>query len=129
MGEIAVRDEAKTGPELILCPGCGKEKREDRKFCSKSCSKTGSNNPNWKGRESSADSAYERTRRIYPMLGICAMCSSPAIDRHHVNGDYHNNSPENVMMLCRRDHMKLDGRLETLRERIVEQNRDHPRWW
>jgi hypothetical protein len=48
----------------------------------------------------------------YPIEGLCENgCGRPAADRHHIDGNTANNAPENIRRLCRRCHMKLDGRL------------------
>lgn len=52
---------------------------------------------------------------MYP-LGPCERCGEPGRDRHHIDGDTGNNVPENISILCRRCHMKIDGRLERLIE-------------
>jgi 5-methylcytosine-specific restriction endonuclease McrA len=51
-----------------------------------------------------AQARYER--------GTCETpgCGKPAIDRHHVDGNTSNNAPENIRRLCRRCHMREDGR-------------------
>ena len=63
----------------------------------------------------------QRAQRMYP-AEQCVECLATSddhpIDRHHVDGDTLNNSPENVRILCRRCHMVEDGRLERLRERM-----------
>ena len=56
-----------------------------------------------------------RAQRKYPTIGSCEHCGNPAKDRHHKDGDTANNSPENIAVLCRRCHMKEDGRLEEAR--------------
>lgn len=34
------------------------------------------------------------------------------MERHHADGDPFNNARENIMTVCRRCHMTIDGRLE-----------------
>lgn len=48
----------------------------------------------------------------------CEGCGRPGLDRHHIDGDPLNNSPENIVVLCRRCHMEQDGRLERAAERL-----------
>ncbi len=47
----------------------------------------------------------------YDILGKekkCELCgSSKSIDVHHKDFDYKNNTPENIMILCRSCHMKI----------------------
>jgi hypothetical protein len=73
----------------------------------------GEANYSWKGDAAKPDVKRKRARRLYA-LGPCEQCGKPAFDRHHKDGDTGNNTPENVAILCRRCHMKTDGRLEAL---------------
>lgn len=124
-----IAPEAKKEPAFMTCLNCGEEiVNKAWSFCSPRCAKWESNNPQWKDREATENTARERARTRHPELGICVMCDKPARDRHHIDGDVYNNEESNIMMLCRRDHMVVDGRLEELRERIIAQNKDHPRW-
>lgn len=77
-------------------------------------SKMGERNPMWRGAEASAPSGRSRARQRYD-LGPCEVCERPAVDRHHRDGDTHNNEASNVQSLCRRCHMAADGRLDRLR--------------
>lgn len=55
-----------------------------------------------------------KARRRYAVLGMCERCGLvPAEDRHHVDGDPQNNERTNVVFLCTRCHMAVDGRLGT----------------
>jgi ribosomal protein L37E len=47
-------------------------------------------------------------------LGACERCGKPAIDRHHIDDNPLNNDPANLVGLCRRCHMQLDGRMAKL---------------
>lgn len=72
----------------------------------------------WKG-DAAGDAAgvaagRVRARNRYP-LSLCERCNKAASDRHHVDGNTLNNTTENVMILCRRCHMLVDGRLEQFR--------------
>jgi NMD protein affecting ribosome stability and mRNA decay len=49
-----------------------------------------------------------------PELGKCERCDNKATDRHHIDGNPTNNVRENIMGVCRRCHMDLDGRLTRL---------------
>lgn len=62
-------------------------------------------------------SGREEAIRRYPApLGPCERCQvKPARERHHVSGDTLDNRRENLMFLCTRCHMAIDGRLEALR--------------
>ena len=67
-------------------------------------------NPMWKGDDAVRGAKHDRARRLYPTLGTCA-CGAPAVERHHVDDNPGNNEPTNVALVCRRCHMKADGRL------------------
>jgi hypothetical protein len=55
------------------------------------------------------------------MAGLCETgCGKPAVDRHHIDGDTSNNARSNILLVCRRCHMHLDGRAFTGHE-------NHPR--
>lgn len=64
----------------------------------------------------SAQAGRARAERIYTVLGNCERCGLvPAFDRHHRDGDTHNNARENVLFLCRACHQIVDGRAEQLK--------------
>lgn len=67
---------------------------------------------NWKGEAATDSSKRERARTRYPLPSKCDECPSRATDRHHKDGDTGNNHPSNIAFLCRRCHMKADGRLD-----------------
>lgn len=75
----------------------------------------GEDNYAWKGDEAHPITKRRRAVRRYA-LGPCQDCGKPATDRHHKDGDTGNNTPENIEILCRRCHMKTDGRLEKVAE-------------
>lgn len=68
----------------------------------------------WKGESTSSDVKRNRAQRWFPIAGeTCERCQqTPAIDRHHIDGDPGNNVRENISFLCRRCHMEADGRME-----------------
>jgi len=69
-------------------------------------------------------SGSRAARRLYPLGGVCAECEvATATDRHHWDGDQLNNAPENVVLLCRRCHMRIDGRRDAVAERGREWQR------
>ena len=44
---------------------------------------------------------------------MCRRCDkAKARDRHHIDGNQYNNDNRNVLFLCRRCHMTVDGRLD-----------------
>lgn len=70
-------------------------------------------NPMWKGTDVLPQAGHLRARRRFT-LKPCADCGAPGRDRHHQDANTLNNTEENVIILCRRCHMKRDGRLEKL---------------
>lgn len=46
----------------------------------------------------------------------CVVCGEDKSEIHHVDGNPFNNSPENIMHLCRKHHMEADGRVENLKQ-------------
>lgn len=91
--------------------------KNQRRFCSRACWREGwhgEGNPQWRGDNATTGNKRGRAQRKYP-LGDCERCGASATDRHHVDGDPGNNRIGNVMLLCRRCHMHLDGRLAAIR--------------
>jgi len=68
-------------------------------------------NGHWKGDAVSPEAARDRLKRRMPIHGPCEGCGAKASDRHHKDGNTRNNDPSNIAQLCRRCHMKADGRL------------------
>lgn len=109
-----------TNNATAICEACGAEiilkQRERRRqyhfkrFCSKRCSKMGELNPNWKGDLAGRTAGRKRAANRFT-LSLCAKCGKPAMDRHHKDTNTLNNHPGNIEVLCRRCHMKEDGRL------------------
>jgi hypothetical protein len=57
-------------------------------------------------------------RRVFPLHPVCAECEvAPAVERHHWDGDATHNVVTNILPVCRRCHMRLDGRLNALKPR------------
>ena len=69
----------------------------------------------WIGDSASIKSGRCRAERIFD-IQPCEMCGESAkrIDRHHKDGDTRNNERSNIKFLCRRCHMREDGRTEKL---------------
>lgn len=103
---------------LKYCDACGctlQRKREKdgdlesllhfsrRKFCSRACMAVG-----FRGRwqaDVQPHTGRQRARSLGPK-GSCADCSSTRnIDRHHIDENPLNNSPENLVDLCRSCHL------------------------
>lgn len=105
------------------CEYCGKKmerqryrsKLEDlgafrrRKYCCRECMRKAfvvkdSTNQSWK-------SAHATARKLVHLIEkrevVCAQCGSKNnVDIHHIDGMAQNNSPENLILLCRSCHMK-----------------------
>jgi len=91
--------------------------------CSRACSRvrrqrfmSGPGNYNWKGDSVTRVGAQTRTRKLYS-YGPCVFCAQPSHDLVHLDGNVLNNDPGNVVSLCRRCLMTMDGRTEATRER------------
>lgn len=78
---------------------------------------TYSNHYAWRGDEATSESKRSRTARRYPVKGVlCQRCEKlPSHDRYHKDGNLDNIDPENIMLVCRRCCMELDGRLDALK--------------
>ena len=81
------------------------------------------NNPNWKGDNVSPDNKRKRVRRRYALTN-CEVCGKPGRDRHHKNANLNDISPGNIIILCRRCHMAIDGRIDKLR--VIERKKRPP---
>jgi 5-methylcytosine-specific restriction endonuclease McrA len=57
---------------------------------------------------------------MYPDIGPCVSCGAERSERHHIDGDTRNNTPENVISMCRKCHMREDGRLEQFKAMASE---------
>lgn len=78
--------------------------------------KWGAEHHAWKGNEIKQKSGRSRALRRFPKIGSCLGCGRKKAERHHVDGDTRNNDPSNIIALCRRCHMRADGRLEQFRK-------------
>ena len=70
----------------------------------------------WKGDGITEKSGRTRAIRTFPNVGGCVKCGKARAERHHKNGNTADNRPENIEIVCRRCHMKEDGRLERFKE-------------
>jgi hypothetical protein len=64
----------------------------------------------------SVSTGRDRARKLYARIGPCERCRNPRAERHHRDGNTLNNRQSNIAILCRRCHMKEDGRLAALKE-------------
>lgn len=67
-------------------------------------SRSGPEHHAWAGDVVSKRVGRKRALRMYPDIGPCARCESPDAERHHIDEDISNNSPENIEALCRQCH-------------------------
>lgn len=72
----------------------------------------GSKHHSWKGNAVSVKGGRTRAYRMYKDIPPCVLCGSYRSERHHIDGNTANNSSENVIFVCRKCHMKNDGRME-----------------
>ena len=75
----------------------------------------GSNHHAWLGDNVSVRGGRTRALRGFE-LEDCEKCGKGKAERHHLDDNTANNSKENIMFLCRKCHMEIDGRLEKFRE-------------
>lgn len=69
---------------------------------------------NWKG-ETREDYNGRALARKLVVLDACEFCGKRATDRHHRDGNPRNNALSNIVQVCRRCHMVVDGRLKSIR--------------
>ena len=67
-------------------------------------------NPMWKGSNVKTINAGRTRAERWYKLKPCVRCGEKA-ERHHKDGNTLNNKPENINFLCRKCHMKSDGRM------------------
>lgn len=100
------------------CPQCAGPKGHTAKYC-RACSATvfvGETHWNWKHEGVKTDTASrQRVQRTVSLDGKrCERCSGTATERHHRDGDPHNNALTNIAFVCHRCHMIIDGRLDRI---------------
>ena len=72
-------------------------------------------NPNWKGNNVCNNEGRYRARQLIKV--------PKGFERHHKDGNPLNNDPENIMIVTRSEHMKLDGRIVKFKEYQPEASR------
>lgn len=101
------------------CVGCGntftpKSHQEKTKFCSKKCSKTGMNNPQWKGDDVGYKSLHGWGNRNIDKPLNCQHCGKKKkLDLANKSGKYLRDKNDWIW-LCRSCHMIMDGVTERL---------------
>ena len=73
----------------------------------------------WLGSKVSVKGGRSRALRLFKDVGPCVMCGAIRSERHHVDGNTANNEPANVVVVCRRCHMRADGRLDTFKKLAI----------
>lgn len=92
-----------------------------RKFCSRKCfaeflkvSRLGKNNPNWAGKDVSYGALHDYIKWHMPKPDLCSQCKVKGpIDLANISGKYRRDFKD-WEWLCRRCHMKKDGRIEQI---------------
>lgn len=74
----------------------------------------------WRGEQASNEAKRRRARRYFKLNYACQLCGEKATDRHHADGNPGNNDERNIMHLCRKCHMHIDGRAAMLPSRHVQ---------
>ncbi len=65
----------------------------------------------WVGDNATERTGRSRAERLFPVIGPCVKCGNRKSERHHKNGNTLDNRKSNIAVLCRRCHMRSDGRL------------------
>ena len=103
---------------INICVICKKEfihTRRSHQTCSKKCfyellsiGKIGKLNPMF------SDGCRQYVR-LMSNINLCQNCGRKYhLDIHHKDGNHNNNVKENLLKVCRRCHMLLDGRMKNL---------------
>lgn len=99
------------------CFGCGvgifvSKKHKHVKYCSKSCSKIGKNNPQWVADKVSYQALHSWVKRHFAKPLICDNCNQEKkLDLANISGEYKRELSD-WEWLCRKCHMEKDGRLD-----------------
>jgi len=106
------RYRARQRGEIIpkLPPGPKKGYKQTQEHIEKR-KRFGPEHHNWKGDNIVVASGRSRAERKFPSKP-CQICGKGNAERHHKDGDTSNNEPTNVVFLCRKCHMKVDGRYD-----------------
>lgn len=85
-------------------------------------SKMGERNPSWKGAGVSRKGACLRAKRVMPAVGPCWGCQTTRkVERHHLDENFLNNSPDNLISLCAKCHkaFHFEGSITVFSDEIV----------
>jgi hypothetical protein len=82
----------------------------------------GPDHPNWSGEEGRSDATGRRRARQRFPLTACEVCGrSPnetRIEHHHKDGNPRNNAPDNVQILCSKDHKAAERARKARKEAL-----------
>ena len=94
------------------CNSCGREYVGWGKFyCRKKCRQMPKldKHPSWKGDSANPKTGRTRAWKMFK-LEPCEVCRSKKSERHHIDGNPLNNVRKNIMFLCRKHHVAIEGR-------------------
>ena|SRR5688572_23442853 len=98
-----------------ICENCAKEFlsiRSKRRFCNKGCARSGSNNPSWKGDNVGIVQVHKWVEKQLGRPERCSKCDAVGkVDLANISQEYKRELTD-WEWLCRRCHMKSDGRLD-----------------
>lgn len=105
----------------FICKGCGvsfiDKKHKHRQYCSSSCSKLGSRNPNWVGDRVSYGALHTWAKNGLKIPECCQQCGmNKKLDLANLSGEYKRDLLD-WEWLCRKCHMNKDGRLVAMLNR------------
>lgn len=105
------------GKVNCVCENCKKEfevkwASRKRRFCSKSCSATGENNPSWKGDNVGIQQVHTWVEKQLGRPDKCSKCNTEGkVDLANISQEYKRDLTD-WEWLCRKCHMDSDGRME-----------------
>lgn len=109
-----------------ICNNCGKLYTGWGKFyCSRKCRQMPKleQSPFWKGSDVTPSTGRLRAEKMYP-LQPCEICGSKNSERHHIDRNPVNNSPENILFVCRKHHIIFDERIRKAIQARLASNRN-----
>lgn len=111
--EAAARRRARLRglPAPLRQPGPAKGYKQSPEHVAKR-QRCGERHHRWKGDDIEERSGRTRAERAFPVLGECADCGAPALDRHHHDENTANNDPSNIVPLCRSCHVRRHATAE-----------------
>src|SRR5258708_7044519 len=95
------------------CNTCNKEYTGWGKlYCKSTCKQFPKfeNSPHWKKDSTNPQTGRNMAWRMFK-LEPCEVCKSKKSERHHIDGNPLNNVRNNIMFLCRKHHIAIEGRV------------------